>query len=589
MDRQSTSAGAAKSGSNRRLYVWYGVLLLIIAVIILRLFYLQIIKHDYYKDAALNDQLKQYAITADRGTISAHQGNSVVPLVLNQKLYTLYADPSLVKSADADAQKISQITGEAADKYAQQMKTPNTRYVVLAKRLSADQNTKILALKVAGVGTQAQDYRVYPQGSVAANLLGFVNDAGQGNYGIEQQFNSQLQGKPGMLKAITDVNGVPLAASRDNIQVNPTPGDSFVLTIDLAIQRQVEKILQQGLKKVGSKAGSVVLLDPNTGAIKAMADYPSYDPAKFYGVSNLSAFNNAAVSAPLEVGSIMKTLTISAGLDQGFINQNLSYIDPGYVTVDGHTIKNVESIPHQPVDLREILKFSLNTGAVHVLKTMGGGQLNQQARDNWYNYLTNHFQMGKLTGIEQPNEATGIVANPDKGYALNLQYANSAFGQGITATILQMASAYSAVLNGGTYYRPHLVAQETSAAGSVKNQTGDVVKRGVVKPSVTKQMRQLLQYVFEQNHGLYQSNTHPGYVIGGKTGTAQIPAPGGGYKVGVYNGTFIGFVGKNQPQYVIAVLVDQPDIPGFETAGAQAAAPIFGKVVDTLINDFGVD
>jgi len=582
------SSGRYSINTNRRLTVWYAVLIFIIGVIIIRLFYLQVIRHDYYQKAALNDQLKQYTISAERGVINAHQGTSVVPLVLNQKLYTLYADPSLVKNKQSSAEKLAAVTKANPDDYEQAMGAKNSRYAVLAKRLSEQQSQAILKLKLPGIGTQGQDYRVYPQGQLAANLLGFVNDDGQGRYGLEQLFNGQLKGSPGLLKAITDVNGVPLAASKDNIQKNPQPGASYTMTIDTAMQRQAEDILKNGLQKIGSKSGSLVIIDPNDGSIKAMANYPTYDPAKYYEVKDLSAFNDAAVSAPLEVGSIMKTLTVSTGLDKGTITPDSAYQDPGSVTVDGSTIKNVLSIPVEPVTVRDILKYSLNTGAVHVLKTLGGGDINQKGRDTLYDYFTNHFRLGEMTGVEQPNEQPGLVHSPDKGSALDLLYANMSFGQGLTATILQMASALSSVINGGTYYQPHLIDSQITSTGKTISTQPKILKKGVVKPAVGQQLQQLMEYVFQQNYNVYGTDLHPGYNVGGKTGTGQI-AENGGYKAGIYNGTFLGFVGGDQPQYVVAVLVNSPNLPGFESAGSQGAAPIFGKVADMLINDFNVE
>jgi cell division protein FtsI/penicillin-binding protein 2 len=573
---------------NRRLSIWYAVVLFIISVIIIRLFYLQIIRHDYYQQAALNDQLKQYTISADRGLIEAHQGTGVVPLVLNQKLYTLYADPSLVKDPSASAARIAAVTHGKTDDYTSLMKTKNSRYVVLAQRLSEQDKDKLGDLKLPGVGLQAQDYRTYPEGKLAAQVLGFVDSSGAGRYGLEQEFNGQLAGTPGRLKAITDVNGVPLAASRDNVRVNPKPGKNLVLTIDLAMQRQVEQILSQGLKKVNSKSGSVVVMDANTGAVKAIANYPTYDPSKFFEVKDLSVFNNAAVSAPLEVGSIMKTLTVSAGLNQGAITPDSAYHDPGSVTVDGATIKNVLPIPTDPLSIRDVLKYSLNTGAVHVLKELGGGDFNQRGREIFYDYMTDRFQFGRPTGIEQPNEAAGTIPNPDHGNALDLQYANMSFGQGQTETMLQMAAALSAVVNGGTYYRPHLIDEQIAAGGATKPTGAPVVKRNVVKPGTASGLQSLMEYVYTQNHDKYGTNLHAGYNIGGKTGTGQIPFKGG-YKVGIYNGTFLGFVGGDKPQYVIAVLTNEPQLPDFESAGSQGAAPIFGKIADSLINDFGVE
>ena len=416
--RSPAPAGPNRVSTNRRLFIWYAAVIFVIGMIIIRLFYLQIIRHDYYQRAALSDQLKQYTIAPDRGIIEAHQGNDIVPLVLNQKLYTLYADPTLVKDAPGSAAKLTAITQSPNDNYTTLMQIKGSRYQVLASRLSVQQKNQITALKLPGVGLQAQDYRTYPQGSLAAQLLGFVDNSGAGRYGLEQEFNGQLVGTPGILKAITDVNGVPLAASRDNVRINPKPGDNLVLTIDTAMQRQLELILKQGLDKVSSKSGSAIIMDPNTGAIKAIANFPTYDPSKFYQVKDLSAFNDAVVSAPLEVGSIMKTLTVSTGLNQGVITPDTTYHDPGSVTVDGSTIKNVLTIPNDPTSIKDVLKFSLNTGAVHVLKELGGGtDINQKGRDTLYDYFTNHFQLGKLTGVEQPTEAPGTIASPDHGSA----------------------------------------------------------------------------------------------------------------------------------------------------------------------------
>lgn len=587
MERYPPKAGHSAS-SNRRLYVWYGVLFFIIGIIIVRLFYLQIIRHDYYQKAALNDQQKQYVIAPERGIIQAHQGGEVLPLVLNEKLYTLYADPTLVKNPTIAAAKITGITKGDSNQYDSLMKTKNARYVVLAKRLSEQQDKQIMALKLPGIGLQAQDYRTYPQGSLAAQVLGFVNNDGQGTYGVEQALNGGLSGTPGLLKAITDASGVPLAASRDNVSIDPKAGADVTLTIDLSMQKNLEAILKQGLERVKSPSGSAIIMDPNTGAILAMANYPSFDPSHYFDVSDPGLFNNPSVSAPLEIGSVMKSLTISAGLDQGVITPDTTYHDPGYVTVDGFTIKNVHSIPEDPTSIKDVLQLSLNTGAIHVLKQLGGGDFNQKGRDIWHDYMSNHFRLGKPTGIELPNEGTGSIPNPDKGYALNLQYANTSFGQGMTASLLQMVSAFSSVVNGGNYFKPYIVDSRSRTNGQIDQTKPQIVKNNVISSTASSQIRGLLQYVFESNYTAYESKLHPGYIVGGKTGTAQIPQPGGGYKDNIYNGTFMGFVGGDKPQYVAAVLVNTPDLPGYDSAGAQAAAPIFGNIDDMLIDNFGV-
>lgn len=588
MDRSSPKVRLTLN-SNRRLYLWYGALLFIIAVIILRLFYLQIVRHDYYQKQALNDQLKQYAIVPERGLIEAHQSNGVVPLVLNQKLYTLYVDPTLVKNPADTALKLSAITKADAHKYTGLVKTKNTRYVILAKQLSEGQSKAILALKLPGVGTQGLDYRTYPQGPLASQLLGFVNNDGKGTYGLEQALNKQLQGTPGQLKAITDVNGVPLAASKDNVQIDPKAGDNIVLTINLPMQKELENYLKQGIERAKSNSASALIMDPNTGAILAMANWPTYDPSQYYNVTDPSVFNDAAVSEPLEIGSIMKVLTTAAALDQKVITPTTSYDDPGSWLIDGFRIKNVEEDggPGRH-NIAEVLNLSMNTGATWMLMQMGGGQLNQKGRTVWHDYLANHYQLGKPTGIEQGYEAAGSIPSPTDGPARNLTYANTAFGQSMTATPLQMAAALSSVINGGIYYQPHLVDQYTDSSGKTTNVKPKVVDSHVVSPGVSPEIQSLMEYVVVGH--LQEGYTYmrfPGnYSVGGKTGTAQIPSPQGGYYDDRYNGTYMGFVGGDKPQYVIAVRVSQPHIGGY--AGSTAAQPIFADLAHMLINNFNV-
>lgn len=570
--------------SVKRVRIWYGLLILIIAVFAVRLFYLQIINYGHYKAAALSDQLKQYQIPAKRGIIEAHDGNATLPIVLNQQLYTLFADPTYIKDANKVATEIVPIVGGDADSYVKLMKTKDTRYAILAKKLSTDQEKKIAALKEPGLGTQAQNYRTYPQGSLVSQVLGYVDNEGKGNYGVEQALNNQLKGKPGQLKAITDANGVPLAASKDNTQEAPKNGDNVVLTIDLALQQQLESILAEGVKNAKAASGSALIMDPNTGEVKAMANVPTYDPSKYFEVEDGSVFQNSAVSHPIEVGSTMKALTTAAALDQGVISAGTTYYDPSFWNVDEFKITNIEEDGGAGTrSITDILNLSLNTGATWELMQMGGGEINTKAREAWYNYLSNHYMFGKQTGIEQGYEASGYVPDPkDNGAGIDLTYANTAFGQAMTATPVQMAAALSAVLNGGTYYQPRLVDQITDSAGKTTTMKPKVVKTGVVSPKTTQALIPMMQYTVD-HHAFSPPFDQNTYMVGGKTGTAQIAKPGGGYYDNLFNGTYLGFVGGDSPQYVIAVFVQKPTNGGY--AGTAAAQPIFGKLAHLLINN----
>ena len=573
-----------------RVRLMYGILLAVVALFGVRLFYVQIIRYDYYKTAALGDQLKQYEIPAARGIIEGHDGNTIVPIVLNQELYTLYADPTFIKNPDQIASKIVPIIGGQASNYAEQMRTPNTRYVVLATKLSDSQSQTLLALKIPGLGTQGQDYRAYPDGSLAAQVLGFVNDNGQGQYGLEQAMNKDLSGTPGQVKAVTDVNGIPLAATKGNIETAPVNGDNVVTTLNLPMQAQVEQILKNEYQKTNSQGLSAIVMDPNTGQVDAMANYPTYDPSNYDNVSNTSLFENAAIDDAIEPGSSMKTLTTPAALDLGVIQPNTSFYDPAHWVIDGFNITDIEQ-DGGPRDqnIASILALSLNTGATWMLMQMsqpGGTQINQHGINAWYNYMVNHFRLGQKTGIEQGYESPGYVPQPDMSDpSIDLTYANTAFGQGVQVTAIQMAAALSGVLNGGTYYKPTLIDQIINPNGQVTVNQPKVVERNIVKSNIGPEMIPLMENVVTTylNEGFSFMSFPSDYMVGGKTGTAQIASPSGGYYADKFNGTYIGFVGGDKPQYVIVVFNIQPNVPGY--AGSFGGQPVFADIAHMLIND----
>jgi cell division protein FtsI/penicillin-binding protein 2 len=567
-----------------RIRLWYACLLVLSGLFIVRLFYLQIIRHDYYQTAALTKQLKEYEIPADRGTIEAIVNGQPVPIVLNEIKHTLFADPVYVKDPKAAADAIARVIGGDAASYEQKLKTEDTRYVVLAKKLDKDKAEQLDKLEFKGIGTREASYRTYPQGTLAAQVLGFVNDEGEGKYGLEEALNSQLKGRPGQLRAITDAQGVPLASNKDNVVTEPESGGKVVLTIDLGIQQQAEDVLKKGLENAKSSSGSVLVMDVETGAIKAMANYPTYNPGEFFKTEDASVFNNAAASAPLEVGSIMKPLTVAAALDLGVVNQNTSYYDPGVFRIGDARVTNIEEVGGAATkSVTDIIQQSLNTGATWLLMQMGGGEINRQARERWHDYMVNHYGFGNPTGIEQGYEAGGSIPDPNDGFGLDIQYANAAFGQGMTATPLQMAAAFSGVINGGIYYQPRLVDKVVRHDGKEESVAPKVIRPNMIKPEVSQSVREIMEYAFSKNYLVYGfRNTHPEFSIGTKTGTAQVPRPEGGYYDDRFNGTFLGYIGGDKPKYVIAVRVNEPKIAGY--AGSRAAGPIFSNLVDSLIN-----
>ena len=320
-------------------------------------------------------------------------------------------------------------------------------------------------------------------------------------------------------------------------------------------------------------------MDPNTGRIKAMANYPSYDPAAFNEVEDFNLFNNPSVSDAFEPGSVVKTLTTAAALDTGAVTENASYFDPGEYEIDGFKIENVVEVAGSGTrSISDILRFSLNTGATYLLMQMGGGEINQQARETWHRYMTDRYGFGSQTGIEQGFEGTGLIPDPNDGFGLDLQFANTTFGQGMTVTPLQMVAALSAAVNGGTYYQPTLIYGSS-------NEINDpvVVRENVVSPTTSRTLIRFMNNVVDQTAF---AADRAGYSVGGKTGTAQIPNPEGGYFEDRENGTYVGFVGGDRPEYTVMVRANEPGISGY--AGSQAARPIFTSVSNMLIDNFSV-
>lgn len=580
-------ASPQKSSPILRIRLLYVVILLLSVLVVARLFYLQVIQHQYYQTAALAGQLKEYEIPSSRGIIEAYDGDAAVPLVLNEYKYTLFLDPEHIDTPEDTAEVLRSVYKQfSSDELVESMQQ-ESRYVVLEKKLSKDQADAIEALELPGVGLRQEPYRAYPQGQLAAHVLGFVNDEGEGVYGVEQALNNTLSGKPGQLRAITDARGVPLASNPENILVQPKDGERIRLSIDVNLQRQMEDIISQRAEDAESPYVGAVVLHAETGKIRAMANYPTFDPARFFEAEAKSEgdiFQNDIVAAPLEIGSIMKPLTLAAALDAGVVSRETTFNDPDRYVIDGSTVVNVEESSGGGVrSMEDILRLSLNTGATWILQQLGGGEINSQARNTWHHYLTERYRFDDITGIEQGYEVPGSIPDPDDGFGLNIQYANTAFGQGMTATPLQVAAAYGAMLNGGIYYRPSIVAGSVQPDGSLRISAPEVVRENVVSKEASSDVKQLMNRAFEQNYRSYRfQGLREGYTIGGKTGTAQIPNPAGGYFTDTFNGTFAGFVAGEEDTYIIVVRIDEPQTGGY--AGTVAAGPIFSGLAEAILD-----
>jgi len=566
-----------------RTFVLRLLLLLILAVFAARLFYIQVIRHDYYSEQAFQTQVSKLTILPERGKVYALDGDKPVPLVLNQTVYTVFADPQEIENESAVRAAMQKIAGgEMVDGYEEFLSSDRLRYVVMARNVSQTQAEKLREMKLAGVGFQKSSRRVYPEGQLGAQMLGYVNSEGEGQYGLEGKMDTELKGKAGLLQTVTDVRQIPLTIGRDDASISAEDGQDMVLTIDRGIQQKAEEILRTGLERAKATKGSLLVMDPNTGRIMAMANLPTYDPAKYTEVEDYRQFQNGTVSDPYEVGSVMKVLSMGVGLDTGAVNVNSTFDNTGSVSVDGTIIKNVEEDPIYPgTSMTDVLEYSLNTGVVYVLEQMGGGNVNEKSRQTLHDYYVNRYRFGQNTGIEQAGEQPGIIIGPNEGQGRNVRYANMAFGQGMNITMIQTAAAFSAAMNGGTYYQPTLIQGTLDEKGEVQENAPKVVSSAVLSPPASNSLRQM---TFEgRNKGFFGDKDPKGYIVGGKTGTSQIIDPNTGrYTDDNSIGSYLGFGGADKPEYVIMVRVEDSKLTtGY--AGTVAAGPIFNDMSNWLI------
>ncbi len=563
------------------------IFLAIGAVFVGRLFYLQVIANAEFVALAAAEHDKKFDLPATRGLIYAKDGDQAVPLVLNEPVYTVYADPVEVKEVNKISSLIYRVAGgETVKGFEVQLTDKKRRYVVLAQQVNKTQADLIMKEELRGVGTQVEQKRVYPEGSLAAQVLGYVNREGKGQYGIEGALDDRLAGQDGLRTAVVDAHGIPLTVSnKEDVIKPPKNGNNVVLSIDRNVQAYVERALTEGLRNAQAKHGSALVLDPNTGRVIAMATLPAFDPSQYNKVQDYNLFQNPVVSDPYEAGSGIKTLTMAAGLDTGAVTPASIYNNVGFDTVDGIRIKNAEPGKYLgPTDMTGVLEHSLNSGVIYVLKQMGKGQVNYQARQTLYDYFTNRFGIGKLTGIEQTNEQAGKVFSPDDEQGNNVRYANMVFGQGFDLTMLQSAMAFSAAINGGTLYKPTLVEGMLNPDGSVKPQAPIIHTDNVISPQSSATLRSMIH---EGRKRLFSKIDKPGYIIGGKSGTSQTIDP----KTGKYRddnaiASYTGFGGNQTSRYVVMVRIVDSQLPGF--GGTVAAQPIFANISNWLLDYYRV-
>ena len=545
-----------QSNLKKRFKILRNIVFVALMIILVRLFFIQILEHQAWVAKAEEQHTLLETITARRGEIYMMDQNEPVAVVLNQTTYQLVIDPAVTKKEDVqnllNTLAKDYATANLDDVYSEE----GLRYAIVAKNLPRSVAEEIIKTETPAVWLKKTNQRVYPEGELASELLGFVNADGLGQYGVEGSLNEVLAGKDGLLKTTADINRVALSIGDNNIKIPAQDGKNLVLSIDRSFERGVEEIASEALLNSAATNAAILAMDPSTGKILAMANLPNYDPGDYGNVTDATAYINYTTEVPYEPASICKSFTFSAAINEGLMSSNTTYFNQGYEIIDDQTINNAEKRAslYGTIDMQTAFYWSLNTGSIYALKLLGGNTetITPQGREKLYDYYYNKFHLGRATGIELV-ESEGFVWDPHADiYGLNAAYANMTFGQNLSLTMVQVATAFSAVVNGGTYRTPTIIEGELIDGKVVPLEERDIAADKILTDETSSAMRDML--VNNRSNKVLRGIDRPGYAIGGKTGTAQTIIDGA-YTMDEFVGSYVGFVGTEGELPKIVIMV----------------------------------
>ena len=547
-----------KQSDTLRVKIVFGCVVAAASLIAWRLFVLSYIRHTLYTQTAQaqNQNISNILI---RGNIFVQDPkatgtatNQHYLVATNKKFPLVYASPAALSDSSGTARQLAEILHIDQPALQTLLGSGSTASKIIARKISVEQADAINKLGIKGVGIRYETDRFYPANSFLSKVIGFLGFGGDGRlgqYGIESYFNDELSGQ------VEDT-------------ASPRP-DDIVLTIDRNIQTFIESELNDVLAKWQASGGSIIIQDPETGKIIAMADEPTFD-LNNYSSSPTSTFINRNVQEMFEPGSSFKPITMAVGLDLGKIAPNTTFTDPGVIDIAGRQIHNFDGQAHGTVTMTQVLEKSLNTGAAFVENLVG--------QDNFLDYIIN-FGFGQKTGLDLPGEVSGDVANLYSGRQVN--FVTASFGQGIAVTPIQLITAYSALANGGKLMKPYIVDRVIHEGGA-EDITQPEVASIPISEKTSAKIRSMLVSVVDIG---FDKARIKGYDVAGKTGTAQIADGKGGYQEDVFIHNFVGFAPASNPKFVILIKMDKPQ--GI-TFAADSLSPTFRDVAAYLLNYYNI-
>ena len=546
----------------RRIGAVFALFFLLLVLAAARALYLATLQGGSLRQAARTQQLTYEPVPAQRGTISDRNG---LDLAVSEPAQDISATPYLLRDPLAAAQRLAPLLGAPQDRLLREL-TQRSGFVYLARALPDTRARAVLALKLPGVAGTPVMRRVYPHGALAAQVIGVVGTEGNGLDGLEYSRNALLHGRSGDRRVVRDAIGQPVSIS----EVHPeSPGVSLSLTLDANIQQRAEEVLGTLGTSFGPRDATAIVMDPNSGAILAMASWPQVnanDPAG----SSPGAVENRAVGLDYEPGSTFKAITVAGALQQGLITPTTGFEVPGQIQVADRTIHDDTEHGVEPLTTAQILARSSNVGAIKIGLLEGAASFNDWVR---------RFGFGVRTGIELPGEETGLVL-PLSHYS-GSSMGNLPIGQGQLVTPLQMASAYAAIANGGILRPPRII-------GSVGDRPQpQAAGRRVISAATAAELRRMLEGVLAPG-GTASQVSIPGYQLAGKTGTANKVEPATGqYSETAYVVSFLGFAPASDPKLLCAVIVDEPH-SGSGVFGGTVAAPAVGQIMSFALPYLGI-
>lgn len=559
-----------------RLMLLLGSLVMVFGAIGWRLFDIAWTRHAWYAQVA-QAQVSGSTVLL-RGSIYLSDGDQEFLAAVNRKFPALVLVPLKINSATV-AQTIdilSEITGAARDVIAKIALSGLSGSRTVVHHLTDDQVAKIKALDASGVSVGYETDRSYPASTLAADVVGFLgyDETGRhGQYGVESSYEDELSGHKSMAPGIGGLFSQLKAffgGSTDMPDATTDAPHDVVLTIDKNIQAYIEGALNDAIKKYSAASGLIIIQEPITGKILAMADSPTFDP-NAYATTSTAAFLNAGVQTPFEPGSSFKPFTMAMGLDLGKITPNSTYDDVNDIVVDGYTIKNFNEGHFGRVTMTKVLEKSINAGTMYVQSLV--------SNDQFLNYVVN-LGFGQKTGVDLPGEASGDIGNLYSGRRINFMTAS--FGQGVTVTPMQLINGYSAIANGGKLMRPYVVARVRDQHGEVSETKPEVIGTPFLAKTAAT-LREMLVSVVDNG---FDKARIPRYDVAGKTGTAQIADPvNGGYLEKQYNHSFVGFAPASNPKFTILIKIERPQGVTF---AADSLSPVFKDIALFLLNYLNV-